>query len=65
MSRRTYTEFSKHHHHHQQRQQSKKKSKQEEKELTAVRHRIGNLLSSNNILDESTGKELFKKDFSS
>ena len=32
--------------------------------MSAVRHRIGNLLSSNNVLDE-TGKELFKKDLSS
>ena len=43
----------------------KMSGKDDLEELTAVRHRIGNLLSSNNVLDETTGKELFKKDLSS
>ena len=34
----------------------------EDKELTAVRYRIGTLLSSNNVLDENATNELFKKD---
>ena len=34
----------------------------EEKELSAVRYRIGTLLSSNHVLDENATNELFKKD---